>query len=165
MLIICFAPSYWCFHAQVLKESFFFNEMWTSRVGVFLTGVQHLKLYSITRRRNILKDNLTIFHMNSSGQNWLRWCWNRLVEVTTKFRRFVFMMWMQNDGYSTCTGHKKVHPWLPGTWDKALDFYRFVKSAKIRLRLIYLISHSSIGTYRGLKSGSNSIIINNVGSP
>ena len=66
-----------------------------------------------------------------------------------------------------CTGHKKVHPRLPGTWDKALDFYRFAKSAKIHLRLIYLISHSSIGTYCGLwiEVWINSIIMNNVGNP
>ena len=48
---------------------------------------------------------------------------------------------------------KKVHPKLP-TLVKALGFYRFAKSAKIRLRLISLISHSSIGTYCGLRSGS-----------
>ena len=40
---------------------------------------------------------------------------------------------------------KKIRPRLPGVWDKALDLYRFPKSAKIHLRLIYLISHSSIG--------------------
>ena len=33
-------------------------------VDVLLTGVQHLKLYSITR--NNLKGNLTIFHKSSS---------------------------------------------------------------------------------------------------
>ena len=55
----------------------------------------------------------------------------------------MFKMWIQNDGYNKCTGHKKVHPRLPGTWDKALDFYRFAKSAKIRLRLIFsLVIHS-----------------------
>ena len=37
-------------------------------------------------------------------------------------------------------GLQKVRPRLPGAWDKALDFYRFSKPAKIRLRLIYLIS-------------------------
>ena len=122
-----------------LEESLLFSEMWTSRVGVFLTGVQHLKLYSITRR-NILKDNLTIFHKSSSGHIWFRRCWNQLVEVTTKFRWYVIKMWIQNDVfYNKCTDHKKVHPRLPGTWDKALDFYRFAKSAKICLRLIYLI--------------------------
>ena len=118
-----------------LEESLLFSEMWTSRVGVFLTGVQ---LYSITRR-NILKDNLTIFHKSSSGHSWYRWCWNQLVVVTTKVRRYVFKMWIQNDGYNKCTGHKKVHSSLPGTWDQAVDFYRFAKSAKICLRLIYLI--------------------------
>ena len=164
-VIIYFAPSYQCFHAKAFKESLLFSEMWSSCVGVFLTGVQRLELYSITRR-NILKDNLTIFHKSSSGHIWFRWCWNRLVEVevTTKLRRYVIKMWIQNDGYNKCTGHKKVHPRLPGTWDKALDFYRFAKSAKIRLRVIYLISHSSIAKYRGLRSGSNSIIMNNVGS-
>ena len=35
---------------------------------------------------------------------------------------------------------KKVRPRLPGAWDKAFDFYRFAKSAKICLRLIYLIT-------------------------
>ena len=65
-------------------------------VGVFLTGVQHLKLYSISRR-NILKDNLTILHKSSSGHNRIRWCWNGLVEVTTKFGRYVIKMWIQND--------------------------------------------------------------------
>ena len=65
-------------------------------VGVFLTGVQHLKLYSISRR-NILKDNLTILHKSSSGHNRIRWCWNGLNEVTTKFRRYVIKMWIQND--------------------------------------------------------------------
>ena len=97
MLIICFAPSYWCFHAQVLKESLFFHKIWTSCVGVFLTAVQHLKLFSITRRRDILKDNITIFHTSSSGYNWFRCCQNWLVEVTTKFRRFGVRMWIQND--------------------------------------------------------------------
>ena len=53
---------------------------------------------------------------------------------------------------------QKVHPRLPGAWEKALDFYRLAKSAKIRLRLIYLISHSSSGTYRELRSESNSIL-------
>ena len=67
-------------------------------------------------------------------------------------------------GYKKCTGHEKVDPRLPATWDKALDFYRFDKSANIRLQLIYPTSHSSIGTYHGLRSGSNSIIISNVGS-
>ena len=154
MLIICFAWSYQCFRAKAHKESLLFSEIWTSLVGVFLTGVQHLKLYSITRR-NILKDNLTIFHKSSSEHIWFRRCWNQLVEVTTKFRWYVIKMWIQNDVfYNKCTDHKKVHPRLPGTWDKALDFYRFAKSAKIRLRLIYLISHSSIGTYCGLRSGS-----------
>ena len=74
-------------------------------------------------------------------------------------------MWIQNDGYNKCTGHKKVHPGLLATWDKALDFYRFSKSAKICLQLINLISYSSIGTYRGLRSGLSSINMNNVGSP
>ena len=140
------------------SRSFLFSEMWTSRMGVFLTGVQHLKLYSTTRR-NILKGNVTILHKSSRGHIWFRWCSNRLFDVTTKFRRYVIKMWIQNDGYNKCTGHKKVHPRLPGTWDKALDFYRFAKSAKICLSLIYLISHSSIGMYYGLRSGSNSIII------
>ena len=102
----------------------FFSEMWTSRVCVFLTAVQHIKLYSITRR-NIVKDNLTILHKSSSGHIWFRWCWSRLVKVTTKFQRYVIKMWIQNDGYNKSTCHKKVHPSLPGTWDKALDFYRF----------------------------------------
>ena len=147
-----------------LEESLLFSEMWTSRVGVFLTGVQHLNLYNITGR-NIFKDNLTIFHRSSSGHSWFRWCWNPLVEVTTKFQRYVLKMWIQNDGYNKCTGHKKVHSGLPGTWDKALDFYRFSKSAKIRLQLINLISYSSIGTYRGLRSGLSSINMIHVGSP
>ena len=73
-------------------------------------------------------------------------------------------MWIQNDGYNKCTGQKKVHRRFPGTWNKALDFYRFAKSANIALQLIYDISHSSIGKYLGLRSGSNSIIISNVGS-
>ena len=60
---------------------------------------------------------------------------------------------------------KKVRPRLPGAWDKAPDFYRFAKSAKIRLWLIYLNSHSSLGMYRGLRSGPNSKIINYEGSP
>ena len=59
---------------------------------------------------------------------------------------------------------KKVHPRFPGTWNKALDFYRFTKSANIALQVIYVISHSSFGKYLGLRSGSNSIIISNVGS-
>ena len=50
-------------------------------------------------------------------------------------------MWIQNDGYNKCIDHKKVCPRLPGAWDKALDFYRFAKSAKIRLQVIYDISH------------------------
>ena len=29
-------------------------------MGAFLTGLQHLKLYSITRRRNVLKDRTTL---------------------------------------------------------------------------------------------------------
>ena len=142
MLIISFVPSYWCFHAQALKECLLFNEMWTSRVAVFLNGVQHLELYSITRR-NIFKGNLTIFHKSSSGRSWFRWCWNQLVEVTAKFPRYVFKMWLQNDGYNKCTAHKKIHPRLPGTCYKALDFYRFAKSAKIHLQLIFsLVIHS-----------------------
>ena len=115
-------------------------------VDVLLTGVQHLKLYSITR--NNLKGNLTIFHKSSSESSWFRWRWNRLVEDTTMFRRYVIKMCIQNDGYNKCTGDKIVHPRLPATWDKALDFYRFAKSAKICLWLIYFISYSSIGTYR-----------------
>ena len=156
-LIICFAPSYWCFHAQALKESLFFSEMWTSRVGVFLTGVQHLKLYSITRRRNILKDNLTIFHKSSRGDSWFRWCWNWLVEVTAKFQRYVIKMWFRMMVVINAQVTKK---YIPGclALGKALDFYRFAKFAKICLWLIYLISHSSIGMYDGLRSGSNSII-------
>ena len=133
-------------------------------VWVFSWLVFSIKLYSITRG-NILKDNLTISDKSSSGHCLFRWCWNWLADVTTKFQRYVIKMWIQNDGYNKCTGHKKVHPRLPGTWDKALDFYRFAKSAKICLRLIYLISHSSIGIYRGLRPGSNSIIINNECSP
>ena len=38
-------------------------------------------------------------------------------------------LWFQNDSYNKCTGHKTVHPSLSGAWDKALDFYRFAKSA------------------------------------
>ena len=38
---------------------------------------------------------------------------------------------------------KKIHPRLPGTCYKALDFYRFAKSAKIHLQLIFsLVIHS-----------------------
>ena len=51
---------------------------------------------------------------------------------------------------------KNIRPRLSGTWDKALEFYRFSTSAKIPLRLVYHISHSPIGTYHGLRSGSNS---------
>ena len=149
-------------HIQALKESLLFSEMWTSCVGVFLTGVQPFKLYSIARR-NILKDNLTIFHKSSSGHSWYR-CGYQLVEVTAKVQRYVFKMWIQNGGYNKCTGHKKVHSRLAGTWDKAVDFYRFAKSAKICLQQIYLISHSSIHKYHGLRSGSNSINMSNVGS-
>ena len=74
-------------------------------------------------------------------------------------------MWIENDGYNKTRDYKKGHARLPGAWDKALDFYGFAKSAKIHLRLIYHISNSSIGKYCGLKSGSNSIIINNKGIP
>ena len=125
-------------------------------VWVFSWLVFNILSFTASQEEISSRTNLTILHKSSSGHIWFRWCWNRLVEVeiTTKFRRYVIKMWIQNDGYNKCTGHKKVHPRLPGTWDKALDFCRFAKSAKIPLRLIYLISHSSIGTYRGLRSGS-----------
>ena len=41
----------------------------------------------------------------------------------------------------------RIYPRLPDTWDKAIDFYRSAMSAKIHLELIYLINHSSNGTY------------------
>ena len=100
-------PKLLMFSGSSPKESLFFSEMWTSRVGVSMTGVHHLNLYSITRRKTILKDNLTIFYMSSCGHDRFRWCWNWLVEVTTKFQRFVIEMWIQNDSYNKCTGHKK----------------------------------------------------------
>ena len=61
MLIICFAPCYWCFHAQALKESLFFSEMRTSHEGVFLTGLQHPKLYSLRKRRISSRTTLQSF--------------------------------------------------------------------------------------------------------
>ena len=78
---------------------------------------------------------------------------NQLAEVITKFRRLGVKMCIQNYKYNKCTGNKNIHPKFPGAWDKALDFYRFAKSAKVCLQPVYLISHSSIGTYRGLRSG------------
>ena len=56
-LIICFALSYWCLHAQAFTESLFFSEMWTSRVDVFLTGLHDLMLYSITRITYAMHSN------------------------------------------------------------------------------------------------------------
>ena len=41
----------------------------------------------------------------------------------------------------------RIYPRLPDAWDKAIDFYRSGMSAKIHRELIYLINHSSNGTY------------------
>ena len=153
MLIICFAPSYQCFHAKALNK---FLLLVRCELVVWMFSWLVFSILSFIASQEEISSRTTSQSFTRAavdGHIWFRWCWNRLVEVTAKFQRYVIKMWIQNDGYNKCTGHKKVHPRLP-TLDKALAFYRFAKSAKIRLWLISLINHSSIGTYCGLRSGS-----------
>ena len=66
-------------------------------MGVFLTGVQHLKLYSITRR-NILKDNLTITRAAADTVD----LDDVKIDLLRSPQNFedVTKMWIQNDDYN-----------------------------------------------------------------
>ena len=138
-----------------LKPSLCFFSLVRCELVVWVFSWLLFSILSFTVSQEEISSRIT-FQPFTRGTvvSWFRWCWNRVVGVTTKFRRYVIKMWIQNDGSNKCTGHKKVYPRLPATWVKALDFYRFAKSAKICLRLVYLISHSSIGMYCWLRSGS-----------
>ena len=50
-------------------------------------------------------------------------------------------MWIQNNGYNKCTGHKKVRPRLPGSWDKALDLFQII-SAVLEPKILFSIAMS-----------------------
>ena len=135
---------------STLKPSRSFFSFMRCELVMWMFSWMVFSFLSFTASQEEISSRTTLQSFTRAAVN----TWNRLVEVTTKFRRYVIKMWIQNDGFNKCTGHKKVHLRLPGTSDKALDFYRFAKSAKIRLQLIYIISHSSIGTYHELRSGS-----------
>ena len=64
------------------------------------------------KRRDILKDNLPIFHQAAMGTIGLD-----IFEIDyLKFWRFGVKMWIQNNSYNKCIDNKKFHSRLPGTW-------------------------------------------------
>ena len=126
--MICFAQSYWCFHAQAFKESLFFSEMWTSCVGVLLTGLQHLRLYSITAlQEEEISSRTTLQSFTRAAEDTVD-----LDDVEINLLR------------------------SPQSFEDMLLIWGF---RIIGFWLIYLISHSFIGMYGGLRTESNSIII------
>ena len=56
-----------CFQAQVLKKITFSYMMRISRVGFMLIQIQQLELCSTTRKRNILKNYVTVFQLSWDG--------------------------------------------------------------------------------------------------
>ena len=158
-LIICFALSYWCFQVQALRSLSFLVRCelvvwvfpWLVFIILIFTASQEEKLSSRTTLQSFTWAAVDTTDLDDVEIDLLR--------SPQSFKGLLLRCGFRMIVIINVQVTKKVHPRLHSTWEKALDFYRFAKSPKICLWLIYLLIHSSIGTYYGLRSGSNSLII------
>ena len=136
------------------EEHLFICVMWGFfLVGFFLTRSHHPKLSTITIWGNTLQNNLQLLtsELEASGVDCGTVLSQKLLRFPQKFE-VLAMGWWFRIIIQNYAQENTVSPKLPGSYDKAVDFHKYAKSVRICSRLIYLISHSSIDVYRGLRS-------------